>query len=310
MSTTSQRSIAIIGAGRIGSAYAYQLAGAGHQITLIARPDSKRLTQLQRDHGIMLTSGERADVTVADQLDEREPFDLVIVTTLAHQIDAVLPALERSIAKSVLFMFVTPEAERLRAAVGARRASFGMAGLLATINGSGKLDLQIGRTKSMQGDQRCVDLFNAAGLPSKLEQDMGRWLRSQTPLTIAMESVTGAGMQHKRGATWAEARVGARGLRAGFSILRELGETPYPRNKNQISRAPRPMLTFILRMVSRSKYRDTVGNSAAECRGLIDLLAAEGKRNPKLHTEVNALLALRPNDTSPISRARSVSETA
>jgi two-component system OmpR family response regulator len=42
----------------------------------------------------------------------------------------------------------------------------------------------------------------------------------------------------KRGATRAEARAGARGLRAGSSILREQGETPYPGSKNQMSRAP------------------------------------------------------------------------
>jgi 2-dehydropantoate 2-reductase len=218
----------------------------------------------------------------------------VIVTTLAHQVDAVLPALQRSHAQCVHFMFVTPEAERLKTAVGARRATFGMAGVLATIDSDGKLDLKIGRTNSMQGDQRWVDLFQAAGMPCKLETDMGRWLRSQTPLTIAMESVAITGMQNKRGATRAEARAGARGLRAGFSILREQGETPYPGSKNQMSRAPRPMLTFILRAVSRSKYRETVGNSSEECRGLIDLLTAEAKHEPALRESVDAVLALRP----------------
>ncbi len=294
---TSPLSIAIIGVGRIGSAYAYQLAGGGHDVTVVARPGSRRLAQLRRDHGIVLTTGERTCVTVADYLDEQEQFDLVIVTTLAHQIDAVLPALERSHARCVHLMFVTPEAERLKSAVGARRATFGMAGLLATIDSDGKLDLKIGRTNSMQGSQRWVDLFQAAGTPSKLEPDMGRWLRSQTPLTIAMESVAITGMQHTRGATWAEAKVGAHGLRAGFSILRELGETPYPANKDRMSTAPRTMLTFILRAVSRSKYRETVGNSSEECRGLIDLLAAEANQKPVPQTHVDALLALRPNHT-------------
>jgi hypothetical protein len=189
----------------------YQLAGAGHDVTVIARPGSRRLAQLHRDHGIVLRTGERACVSVADHLDEREPFDLVIVTTLAHQVDAVLPALQRSHARCVHFMFVTPEAERLETAVGGRRATFGMAGVPATIDSDGKLDLKIGRTNSIQGDQRWVDLFRAAGMPSKLEADMGRWLRSQTPLTIAMESVAITGMQHTRGASWAEAKVGAQG---------------------------------------------------------------------------------------------------
>jgi 2-dehydropantoate 2-reductase len=108
-------------------------------------------------------------------------------------------------------------------------------------------------------------------------------------------------MRHKRGATWAEAKTGARGLRAGFSVLRELGETPYPRSKNQISRAPRFLLTLILWGVSRSRFRETVGNSSEECRGLIDLMAGEGKQKPALRETVDAVLALRPSHATQMS---------
>jgi 2-dehydropantoate 2-reductase len=298
---SSVLSIAVIGAGRIGTAFAYQLRRAGHDVTIVARPDSVRLAQLQRDHGVVLTTGERAGTTVADHLDEQTPFDLVIVTVLAHQVGALLPALQRSQARCVHFMFVTPEAGRLRSAVGARRATFGMAAVLATLDGDGKLGLTIPKTKAMHGDQRWVDLFEAAGMPSSLEEDMGRWLRSQTPLTIAMESVAVAGMRHKRGATWAEAKTGAKGLRAGFSILRGHGETPYPGSKNQISRAPRFLLTLILWGVSRSRFRETVGNSSEECRGLIGLLAGEARQQPTMRKAVDAVVALRPDDTARIS---------
>jgi 2-dehydropantoate 2-reductase len=93
------QSIAIIGAGRIGSAFTYQLAKAGHDLTLIARPGSQRLAQLERDGGIMLRTGERAEATISDRLDEQQPYDVVIVTVLAHQVDSVLPALQRSMAR-------------------------------------------------------------------------------------------------------------------------------------------------------------------------------------------------------------------
>ena len=121
----SPLSIAVIGAGKIGSTFAYQLAHAGHDVTVIARPDSLRLQQLQRDQGIMLKTGERAEVRVADKLDEEAAYNLVVVTTPAHQIDAVLPALQRSRAQWVQFMFLTFEPERLRDAIG-HRCSFGM----------------------------------------------------------------------------------------------------------------------------------------------------------------------------------------
>jgi 2-dehydropantoate 2-reductase len=297
-SPTPVLSLAIIGAGRIGSALAYQLRRAGHDVTVVARPNSRRLTQLRHDGGIVLTTSERAEVTVADRFDETKPFDLVIVTVLAHQVDALLPDLQRSRARCVHFMFVTPQTERLRSVVGADRATFGMAAVLATLDSDGRLGLTIPKTKAMQGDQRWVDLFQAAGMPSKLEQDMGRWLRSHVPMTIAMEAVAVAGMRHKRGATWTEARTGARSLRAGYSILRGLGETPYPGSKNQISRAPRLLLTLMLRAVSSGRFRETLGNSAAECRGLIDLMVTEAGQKPALHKAVEAMLQLRPAETT------------
>src|SRR5499427_7180479 len=116
-------SIAIIGAGKIGGTFAYQLARAGHDVTVIARPDSLRLQQLQRDQAIILKTGARAEVRVGDKLDEEAAYDLVLVTTPAHQVAAVLPALQRSKARWVQFMLVTFEPEGLRDAVGGHRCS-------------------------------------------------------------------------------------------------------------------------------------------------------------------------------------------
>ncbi len=76
-----------------------------------------RLQQLQRDDGIIDVNGERAHVHVIDALDEGTPYDLLIVTLLDHQADAVLPSLQRSAAKCVQFMFNTFRPERLREAL-------------------------------------------------------------------------------------------------------------------------------------------------------------------------------------------------
>jgi hypothetical protein len=48
-------------------------------------------------------------VRVTDTLDEETPYDLVIVTLLACQVDAALPTLRRSAAECIQFMFVTFE---------------------------------------------------------------------------------------------------------------------------------------------------------------------------------------------------------
>ncbi len=73
--------IAVLGAGKIGSAFAFQLSRvAHHDVTVIARPGSGRLQQLQRDSGIVDVEGEHAKVRVLDFLDEQTRYDLLIVT--------------------------------------------------------------------------------------------------------------------------------------------------------------------------------------------------------------------------------------
>ncbi|OHV03635.1 ketopantoate reductase family protein [Mycobacterium talmoniae] len=52
--------IAVIGPGGIGSTFAFQLANAGHQITVVAR--GARLDQLRCDGAIVTADGERAAV--------------------------------------------------------------------------------------------------------------------------------------------------------------------------------------------------------------------------------------------------------
>ena len=116
--------IAVIGPGGIGSTFAFQLARAGHEVTVVAR--GKRLEQLQRDQAVITRDGQRATVRVTSVLDETTPWDLLLVTVLASQVDALLPALRASAARQVMFMFNTFEPlGRLRDAVGAARFAFG-----------------------------------------------------------------------------------------------------------------------------------------------------------------------------------------
>lgn len=290
-------SIAIIGAGRIGSAFTYQLAKAGHDVTLIARPDSNRFTQLKRDGGIVTTAGERVAARISDRLDETNPYDVVFVTVLAHQVDAVLPALQRSKARIVIFAFATPESARLRAAIGASRVQFAYPGVLSTIDSDGKLNVTIQRAKAIFEDQRWVDVFLEAGVPARLDTDFAAKLRSRAPLTIAMESVTAMGMAEGRGARWAEARLGARGIRAAAKILRAAGDKPAATD-----RAPGLLLTAMLMWASRQPFREAVGNSDNEVRGLIDLYVAEARSIGGLEKQVTALEALRPGSPA-ITRA-------
>ena len=216
--------IAVLGVGQIGSTFAYKLARAGHDVTVIARPGSLRLAQLRRDSGIVLQFGARAEMRVADELDEQTAYDLVVVTTLAHQAEPLLPAIARSKAQCVHFMSVNFDPERFQEAIGNKRCTSGMPFVMASLDREGKLNPTVGsRQKTLHSDQRWVDLFNGAALPSALKPDMLLWLRCHAPLTVAMESISVAGQRRGGGASWTEAMVVARGLRGGFAIVKRLG---------------------------------------------------------------------------------------
>ncbi len=58
--------IAVLGPGGIGSTFAFQLARAGHDVTVVAR--GARLAHLKREQAIVLKSGELAAVRVLGAL--------------------------------------------------------------------------------------------------------------------------------------------------------------------------------------------------------------------------------------------------
>src|SRR5208282_2469170 len=101
-------------------------AVAGHDVTLVAR--GARLDKLTRDGGVIATSPPTtptpARVTVATAVDPSCAWDLVLVTVLAHQLDAALLGVLKSCPDSttVMFMFNTFAAlDEYRNAVGASR---------------------------------------------------------------------------------------------------------------------------------------------------------------------------------------------
>ncbi len=295
---SSKLRIAVIGVGGIGSTYAFQLARqGGHEVTAIARPGSGRLQQLLRDDAIVDKKGQRADVLVAEALDETIPYDLILVTLQAQQVDAVLPGLQRSRAKWIQFMFNNFNPERLRDAIGEDRCSFGMPFVQATVDNAGKLDAKIGVAgqKSKMNDRSCVGVFNAAGLPAVFEPDMLLWLRCHVPLGAAFESICIAGKRRGGGASWRESTAIARGMQEGFTLIQGMGYTLYPAGKARLNASPVWLVAGMLWGMSRiPSFRELLATAVNECRALVDALVASADRaNPP--APVKNLQAMKPS---------------
>lgn len=297
--SASTMRIAVIGVGGIGSAFVFQLARVGgHDVTAVARPGSPRLRQLVRDGGIVNAKGERANVRVTDKLDEEIAYDLVLVTLLAHQVEAMLPGLQRSAAKWIQFMFNNFEPENLRDAVGADRCSFGMPFLQASLDQDGKLTAKIGAAgqKSKMNSKEWMTIFNNAGLPAVLEPDMLLWLRCQVPLGAAFESVSVAGVRRGGGASWDESIAIARGMQESFTLIQRLGYRLYPSGRSLLHASPAWLVASMLWFVSRIRsFRELLATGANECRALVDVLVANASQ-AQPPVSVSKILAMKPQE--------------
>lgn len=281
--------IAIIGTGAIGSTFAFRLAKAGHDVTVIAR--GSRLAQLQADGAIVLENDDRAPVRVSASLDPTTPFDLVLVTVLAPQVDAVLPAVRDSAAKTVMFMHNTFEPlQRLQDAVGKERFAFGFPAVLATLT-DGKLSSEVfsvGQITTVT-DARWAQIFSAARIPTVAHDDMHSWLRTHAAFIMPFMALGAMVYERKRGVTFAEARAFATAIAAGFELVRSMGNTITPNEMVLLAHIPTVVVASIVWVLSRTKMVRGMGAlGPGEARMLIDMMtnAAPGK--------AAALIAIRP----------------
>ena len=194
-------------------------------------------------------------------------------------------------------MFNNIDTERLREAVGPERCALGMNFVQATLDGDGRLKATIGAggQKTLMDQERWADLFNAAGLPAKVERDMPLWLRCHVPLCVAFESVSVAGVRRGGGASWKEALALARGVHAGFGLIKGLGYSIYPRNKRLIDRAPASVFAAVLWSMSRVRsFRELLATGQAECEALVDAMIAAAPR-AGAPVRIAAIAAMKPS---------------
>jgi 2-dehydropantoate 2-reductase len=268
--------IAVLGPGAIGSTFAYQLARAGHDVTVIAR--GKRLAHLERDGAIVLASGARATVTVHAALDPTIAYDLVLVSVLAAQVGPVLPVLQNSLAKRVMYMFNTfARLDDLRDAVGAERFAFGFPAVLASIDADGRLtsDIVHHGLLTTVTDVAWARAFGEAGITAVVEADIESWLRTHAAFIVPFMTVVLKSYERGAGVTWAEAARAAEAMDEGFALCRSLGNTIAPRSMVVVDKLPKAARTGLLWTASRvPSVRRTGAAGAAEPRVLIDAMVA------------------------------------
>jgi 2-dehydropantoate 2-reductase len=263
--------IVIYGAGRIGTMFGFLLARAGHDITFIAR--GKRLEELQKNPVVETVDGEKATTKSAGELDATTPWDLVLVTVLAHQVDATLPALKASAAKKVMFMFNTVESlTKLRESVGASRFEMAFPTVISDfVNGKLKGTVSGPGNVTTLSSAEWAKIFSDAKIPTEVHSDMESFLRSHAVFVIPLMALGNVAFTTGKGVTWSTARRYARMFDEGFAIVRKLGNALTPSFVSILSKLPLFIRTAMLWGASRSQMlRDLGAMGPGEVRELID----------------------------------------
>jgi 2-dehydropantoate 2-reductase len=104
---------------------------------------------------------------------------------------------------------------------------------------------------------------------------MPLWLRCHAPLCVAFESISVAGERRGGGASWGEAVVLAKGVRACFALIKALGHKVYPPSKSRLDRSPVWVIAAMIWFMSRIRsFRQLLASGEAECRALVDAMAS------------------------------------
>lgn len=277
--------IAVIGAGAIGSAFAFHLARSGHEVTVIAR--GARLVALQQEVAIVTTRGERAAIRVEPALSPDEAFDLVIVAVLGWQVDELLASLAASPARAFLFVFNAFEGlERMRDAVGQDRFGWAFPAIIAKVIDQ-RLDVRVvPRARSMlqittlgampDFTPTWLDAWRnrlvQSGIPSAMCTDMPSWLATHAAF-MAPLMTTGVCVQTRGVLTADERRTIVDGWGAAFALVRRRRHVVTPMNMAMFSHVPAWLLRLLLRIAAKLPQLKHVGaNGPDEARWLFDAM--------------------------------------
>lgn len=137
--------ILVVGAGATGGYFGARLAEIGREVTFLVRP--ARAERLARD-GLVVKSPvgdvriERPKTVTADALAEAGPFDLVILSAKAYDLDAAVSDLGPAVGPDTAVLPILNglrHLDRLEAAFGPEKVLGGSCSIVATLTPAGEI---------------------------------------------------------------------------------------------------------------------------------------------------------------------------
>ena len=188
----------VLGAGVIGTTYAWQLSKAGHEVTLLVRSGNRE--RIEREGIRIRCKDERqkpvatTEVTfqpmVVDELRPEAGYDLIMVSVRAQQLDGILPQLTAGAGQSDVLFFGNNwwGDERIRQYLPATQYFFGFSRLVGGWRTGNQVECIIFNTPGLEtllGEkygqmtprlQNLVDVFKRANLRPTISREILGWL--------------------------------------------------------------------------------------------------------------------------------------
>jgi ketopantoate reductase len=184
--------IVILGAGVQGTVFAVQLTRAGHQVTLISRPE--RALELRQEGATIQNLATMEICTkvlpVLESLPPTLVADICLVTVCRQHIDTVLSDLVRATAipRVVFLVNHANGSADLMKALGPSRTVLAFPGIAGDRQGSiiRYLDVPQQHTVVEEKARDVVSLFRNAGFPVDVVRDMDAWLQRHAVFITAI----------------------------------------------------------------------------------------------------------------------------
>jgi 2-dehydropantoate 2-reductase len=266
--------VLVFGAGVLGSFYAARLAGAGHDVTVVAR--GRRYRDLVR-HGIVLEffdTKERttSPVRVVDRMPDEERFDVCLVLVRKTQLAEALPVLATGTGVAA-FLFMVNNAEGPQAmidAVGRGRVLLGFAnaggerdGHLVRVMEAQRKGVTLGELAGVRSErlERIAAAFRQAGFRVEISADMDAWLRYHVALVGPFaNALYAAGADNVALANDPPTvRLALRAVREAIGVVRAHGLAVEPRSLRLLTWLPDAVLVPLLRRKIASPIMDIGG---------------------------------------------------
>ena len=190
--------ILVLGAGVIGTTYAWQLSNAGHEVSMLVRKSKKE--RIEREGFLLRYHDERQKKSgsieiayhpnVVDEFQASDNYDLIIVSVRAHQLDEILPDLAAGPGKADILFFGNNwwGEEKIRNFLSPEQYFFGFSRLVGGWRTENRIEcifFDNPELVTMLGErdgnitprlQNLRDLFETANLRPVISQDILGWL--------------------------------------------------------------------------------------------------------------------------------------